>query len=463
MKRLLSLLLVCILLLSLGPAALADTETTELEADQAKLNEDSKTIALKAKGEDYYQLIDAKGKVLVPASEEYIDMDPWDSFFEVEKASEDELPRKGLLAGDGTVLVPAKYHDVDVLSERWQIGRTVTPSEKDDSDYSIPGEEETYIYDESAGIFVQDPSNFTYYQIESTDFYYKGEYVGTLPRSQCYGLSLVAYGDYICVYSRTYDFVFYNNKLERSPYQSDSYAEYNWESVDGERVWYHQGTGQVAFRPDCSLEPEELACPYLYDEGVLYDIKGKEIARFSQEYEEVFGFEDGYAFADFANGLYGVVNLKGEEIIPLEYENLGDCEQYLFRFGYICFVREDESGFEIGFLNDKGQVTCHFRYTYGDPVVYGPFARLQAYDGSFYVLSAAVGRIPEPYSRVYFPGEYGCRAFVAENTRGEMGVVDLEGKTLLPFSDQYEDIQLSTDGTVALVSLDDDQYVIYRF
>ncbi len=441
MKKLLSLLLVCILLLSLAPAALAKSETLELDAEVASLNEVSNTIALKARDEDYYQLIDVKGKVLVPASEEYTYMAPWDGFFLVEKASEDELPRKGLLAGDGTLLVPPKYHDIDVISDRWQVGILLTPSDEDGWDYSF------------SSLFSDDES---FYYIESTEFYFNGEFVGSLPRAQCIG-SAEAYGDYLCIYTEDFDPVFYNSKLEPSPYRSSSSEEFDWDYVGDTIVYYHQGTGQVAFQPDCSLAPEELDSPYLYAEGVLYDIKGNELARFPREYEYVFGFEDGFAFAEL-DDKYGVVNLKGEEILPPEYERLGDYESYLFPLGYISAVKDGL----VGFLDAKGQVSCDFVYPIEDVVLWGTFATLQDEDDNTIVLSAAVGELPERYTWVYFPEDC-CKAFVAENDKEEMGAVDLQGKTLIPFSSKNLDIEISVDGSVALVYTSDDQFVIYRF
>ena len=77
------------------------------------------------------------------------------------------------------------------------------------------------------------------------------------------------------------------------------------------------------------------------------------------------------------------------------------------------------------------------------------------------VLSAAVGELPEHYAEVTFPSSSGCKAFVAENTQGQLGVVDLYGVTQVPFGD-YRSVSVSLDGTLALVNTGSREYTVYH-
>ena len=79
MKKALSLLLSLLLLLSLAPAAFAAPDM--LEADSAYLDPVSKSIAFRVEYGDNFQLMDAKGKVVVTEEAGYTDLDPWDGFF----------------------------------------------------------------------------------------------------------------------------------------------------------------------------------------------------------------------------------------------------------------------------------------------------------------------------------------------------------------------------------------------
>ena len=353
-----------------------------------------------------------------------------------------DLEQGGLIDGFGKLLVPAKYADVNVISERWQSGVLLTPSDAENKDYTVTN----YSTDEKS-----------YYQIDAVDFYFDGAYVGSLSRSE-YGNGFVtAYGAYITLTDIYGERHFYNTALELSPYESSYSSEYDSVYQAGSTINYHQGSGQIAFTPECTLDPADVENPYYYEKGVVYSINGEELLQ-TADYDYVRSFRDGYTVVT-VDSKKGLLSVTDGEIIAPEYDDLGNSEEHPLRFGYISAVKDGK----FGFLNADGQVTAPFTYSKDVVHNYSDFATVKDLDGSIIVISAAVGELPTRYSDVSFPFYDGCMAFIAENAEGQSAVIDLYGRELLPFSDSYRSIYLSVDGTAALVYCGYQQYVIYQF
>ena len=447
MKKLLSLLLACMLLLSLSSVAFAEpVGTVTFEATAARLNVFSNTIAVRAEGGDYFQLISAEGEVLVSTDEQYVDMDPMSDlpFFKVKKDTGDPLNCNGMIDGTGKLLVPAKYALVEDYSERWLVGFQASPSTGED-------DQDLHSWFDSSKT----------YRIDALDFYFDGEYVGTLTRSDYFNDNGVrAFGAYIYVLTRDGERRFYNSRLEQSPYEASDSSEFDaqYDDETEQYIYYHQGSGQRAFVPECTLDPADLKNPYLYVDGVLYDIKGQELASLPYGDYDVEDFVDGCSIVKL-NDKYGVITSTGEELVPAVYDEIiaGD---HPFRFGYIGAVKDGM----FGFLDASGQPVGDFVYPEDelDDFYKRPnFAVLEGEDESYTVISAAVGPLPEIYAEVHFPDRNGCLAFVAEKEDGTEGVVDLYGNVLVPFGD-YLGLEVSVDGTVALGQTEDG-FTVYRF
>ena len=437
MKKVLALLLSCILLLAMMPAAFAEPAPVVLEYRRAELNPLTGTVAASRGWEECWELLDAEGNVLVPESEGYISMDPQDAFFLVEKESEDAiLPCKGLLSGQGEVILPARYHDVDVLSDRWQVGVMLSPTDEDNWSYA----------------FFTDQGEL-YYTAAACDFYFDGEFVGTLDAESCTSIG-EAYGAYVCVYTAN-GASFYNSKLELSPVETSVANEYDWDYLGGRQVYFHQGSGQMAFTPGCTLDPADVSCRYMAIDNVLYGLHGEELAVLPESYDSVGNFVDNYAMVRVGDK-YGLINEKGEEVLAPEYDDIGKYEEHPLRCGYISVEKDGL----FGIADAQGNLTCDFRYPAEEVDNYGSFAILASEDGVT-VLSAAVGELPEHYDWVFFPVTDGCLAFVASRADGSMGIVNLQGETILPFSSEYYDLQVTVDGSLALAELDEGYVILH--
>ena len=439
-KEIVSLFLVLVLISGMI-GAYADGNYLELRAREVVVNRLTDTIGIRKDGDDCYQLIDSHGKSLTPAV--YNDMNSVSGFpfFRVSRNSADGVHIKGLIDGYGNVIIPPEYAVIEVLSTEWQLGIKLIPSSADDKDYSFTN----YSNNESS-----------FYRIATVDFYYSGQKAGSLNRTQYDDAYCSTYGAFICVTDRSRQRTFYNSKMQPSPYRSEFSSEFDSVYKNGKTIYYHQGTGQEAFISTCSLVPAEVKNPYLYDRGILYGLQGQIIFKPAQNYNNIHSFNNGYARVSM-NRYYGLINEKGQEIIPVEYDSIGYTEIPL-KYGYISAVKNGK----FGFLDSKGNVTCDF--VYSSEVIHdrGTFATIKNLDGSIIVLSAAVGELKEKFTDVSFAGSEGSMAFVAENASKEKCLIDLYGNTLIPYND-YRFIEVNRDGTVAAAYLGDRIYHIYSF
>ena len=131
-----------------------------------------------------------------------------------------------------------------------------------------------------------------------------------------------------------------------------------------------------------------------------------------------------------------------------------------------CRYFEELIGAELdgkfGFLDLHGNVTCPFTYSKEIVNDRGTFATITNLDGTTIVLSAAVGELPEHYQEVNFPSYNGSMVFIATNTSGLTGLVDIYGNVQVPYTDinTYR-LDANKAGTVAVADLGDRNYRIY--
>ncbi len=445
MKRIVAWLLVLTLLLSTGAIAAADTTERTIRASDVELNKYSKTMAVRLEGEEFYCIMDAEGNLLSGVEKGYTNAYPLSNypFFSVNVKSSDGIHDEGLIDGWGNVLVPPMYADVNVISDRWQAGIKLTPCSADDKDYTVTN----YSTNEKA-----------FYRIDTADIYFDGQMVGSLSRSDYGGGSCNAYNAYLSITNTSKERIFYNSNLEPSPYKATYSGEFDTVRSKGVTSYIHQGSGQTAFASSCTLNPDDLVAPYLYDRGQVMDLQGNVLFKTAQVYDTVRDFQNGYAQVRI-DRKYGLIDLNGNEVIPTEYAQLGNYESNPLAFGYISAVKGDK----FGFLDAQGNVTCPFVYSKDVVSNRGTFGTVKNLDGTIIVLSAAVGELSEHFADVTFPAYDGCMSFVGKNADGQYCVVDLYGNTLLPYKDGYRSIYLSADGTLGVVYYGNREYEIIHF
>ena len=156
MKKILSVFLILCLFCSFAIA-----ETPSVSTSTAKgltLNKEANTFIMRADKSWTYQIVDVN---MNPLSGEYDDIDVRDGFYKVYTKGQGY----GLLDGNGALLIPTEYEDIQVFSNRWYAGIRLKESTSDNYDY------ETWFSESKK-----------FYLIDTVDIYYNGTLKGTLSR-----------------------------------------------------------------------------------------------------------------------------------------------------------------------------------------------------------------------------------------------------------------------------------------
>ena len=233
MRRASVLVFALLLALSLTAAAFGEATITSVTVTATgysnSFNAQTHTVALETADGCY--LFDATGAKLTETPYDDIRRDYSSTYYVVTKAG-----KKGVIDSEGKVIIPARYGDVEVVSDRWAYAVTLIPTGTDQGDY----------YYTSSGSKV-------YYNVDTCDVYYCGAMVGSLPRSGIDTDSYAsAYGDYLQIKDRNGTLHHYNKEFVDS-----GINEYG-ESAYANRHYTHTGTGQILWDPGCTLTADEV-------------------------------------------------------------------------------------------------------------------------------------------------------------------------------------------------------------
>ena len=435
-RRLFSLLLILAVLAVFSASAIAETVVTDIQASSVDLNSNNDRIIISDK--NGYFLADARGNKL--SGYYYSISRAYDApNLMVVKANTSDIQREGVIDLDGNVVIPTKYGDVSILSSRWQICYTLTPSnDKEVGDYTFS--------DYSSG-------KKYYYYIDTVDIYYMGTLIGTIGRTD-YDYA-TCYGDYLAIKNRAGKYTFYNKEFKASPYQVDYSFEYDSNYKNGKTTYIHSGSGQTAFVPECTLTPDEVSVCYMVEKGKILDLQGNTVATLKQNYDSVSTVRGKYTQVRLY-GKYGLIDIEGNEVIAPEYDGMSYNYSNTADLGFVGVKKDDL----FGFVNFKGKVVVDF--VYGESAVrdQGTFAYIKDLSGKIIVLSGLVGELPERYADVSISSS--ALAFVAERSNKQKAVIGLNGQELVPFG-EYSSLYVNQAGTVAVAYLGNRQYQVWSF
>ena len=437
MKKWCAMLLAAMLLLALAVPAMSApakaegyTEHVLVGASYGDLNAETNTFAYSVSGSRYYQLVDANGAVLVPESAGYVTMTSRTGYkcYKVEVESTDGVHDEGIIDGyDGHVVVPAKYADIIMISDRWFGGVTLVPSSAEDKDYTFTN----YSSDEKQ-----------YFRIDHTDFYFDGTFVGSLTRNEFGGGYPSALGAYIKLKDIEGHEAFYDSHLVKATVEDDWLTEFMEDYDDNGLYHIHMPSGQRAFEPGCTLSADDVSNPYLYQDQKIYDLQGNVVGSTDKDLGYSLRFENGYARVRY-NSKYGVIDPQGNEVVPPVYD---DVSYNGVVYGHVGVVKDGK----FGYVDLNGNVTCDFTYVADAVKDKGAFGVIQNLDGGYTVLTAGAGELSERFAEV--DAGYGSNyTFIAKNAEGKTAIIDMYGNVLLPYTAEYKYIYVSFDGTLAAV------------
>lgn len=436
MKKLVSFLLAAVMLLAVCVSASAEITLTS-EYYEAILNKAGNTLAACFERGTGYYITDLYGNKLSDTEYSNVHYDSESGLFKVEQKTGD-INNTGVADAFGKQLVPCAYTGVEILSDKWVLGKHTVAADENNYDYRVS---------------TSDGTEFAI--IDAYDVYFMGEKVGSLGRLDFY--MGYAYGDYLVIKNEAGDYNGYNSRLEKSDIKSDTNAEYIEVKENGERVYYHVGSGQKVFCPECTLTDDEVSQSLRSDNKYnFYDLQGDLVFSAGDTVKYVSKFNGRYAKAESNSGK-GLIRDDGVIVVSCQYSDLN----YLNAFKDYIAV---SVGGNLGYSDLNGNLVCQTNYPYGSFRVYNKFSYIKDLDGS-YVLVTPMGQIDRHFAAVQIVyTAYGDIVGVQETT-GEVGVIDIYGNDVLTPNGCYkyaDNIVISDDGTVIVArNTDTRSYEVY--
>ena len=443
MRRFLCGVLVLCLMFTLGAQAAAETQAvktaTLTDVYDLVLNKSSKVLAVQGRSSGLYRLVGTDGNDIT--GEIYTDVRAQGSFFEISSGN-----GRGLVDGAGNVLIPEKYVDIVYISPRWYAGVNVVESSADNFDYKSND---------------WNTNETTFFLITSVDIYYRGQVAGSLGRERWSDYAY-AYGDYLYLRDREGIWHYYNKELSESGYSIGSSSEY--ESDYNGNVT-HRGSGQKAFIQGCTLKADEVKQAYFEINGKIVDLQGNIL--FSTPYS-VRKVHNRYVFVQDNNtNKYGVLDMQGNLCVPFDYDRLNSYDDSDTAFEYGIFQAEKNG--KIGYVNAQGKETTEFKYSSSVVSAGFLFSSIRDLEGNYIIICGGYGELPETYPEVGSGATSSSRPIITlKNKNGEVGVLDVYGKIVIPFTPKVTDaynVSMSDDGSVIVVQeggYSDRTYSVYQ-
>lgn len=434
MKKLILLLLA----LCLTFPALADSTVESqytLEARSLDMNRYTNTMAAVLKNASNYVLLSADGQELTDRP--YIAMRPKEMFYEV--ALEEGTNVLGLIDSEGKEVMDLAYGDVEVLSQRWQVGVVLEEATVDNYDYKSWGGEHFYL-------------------VSAYDFFFNGAKVGSLGRTQYQNANV--FGNYLYIKDKSGNVSYYDSAFNKSAYVGDStYSEY--EEDYRTHTFWHPGSNQQAFTPGCTLTLDDVQCAIACINNQFFDLQGNLLFTAANPYDTVSKFENGYARVR-AFGKYGLIDDTGREVIPCQYDGI-NCSNTYFGTDYQIVVKDGK----VGYVDRNGNETTAFQYSESTASSYSsPFTYLDSLEGDVIVVSAAVGEIPQRFKEISMSSDRdSCPVICVSPEEDKAGVMDLAGNMVIAADGTYDnvyDFSLSNDGTLVIGQQSGGVYNVYR-
>lgn len=436
MKRILALMTALVLCVC-AAAACAETtvQSKVIEAYNLELNTKTNTLVM-TDGKTYEKfVVDTEGNKL---SEGYAYVSPNEGYFTV--ANEDL--HMGLTDGQGKLILPLEYGEIDPINDKWIAGIKLVVSEdsEENPDYrALLGGKS--------------------YMIDSVDLYYAGEKKGTVSRAEWKNAK--AFGDYLAIQNREGSESFYNKDFVKSPAEAQYAYEYN--NDYSTKTITHLGSGQAAFTAGCTLTADEvMQSVWIDSDKKLLDLQGNVLADFADyKYAQV-DAESNLIKLENADGKVGLADSTGKEIVPCLYDRMSYALAGAQKSGYLYVEKDGKNGFvnlatgeETGFtfMKDAGDQRANFILVN------------DAREGKI-LISAMGGELPGRYkeTNAAFPAQGDGNPYaIVKEMDDTCRVVGQKGEEILPgvtFSGIY-DAKISDDGTLILLAGDRGSYTVY--
>ena len=426
MKKFLILLLACCLCCTM---AFAEVKTAEVSS--LSLNRDADTFVIRTNSRKY-QVVDAD---LNPLSDEYDSLSTSNGLYTIRQ----ENGLRGLLDGQGKLLIAPEYDDVNVISKCWAVGIRLVEATAENYDYKSWG------------------NDAKFYLIDTADLYYEGTKLHTFTRME-YD-NAYAFGEYIIIQDREKKCTAYNKDFVLSSVTPEAaYSEYdeNWNT--GKVT--HIGSGQEAFVAGCTLTPEEVQKSVWIKKNSLVDLQGNVLADLTEYYSKSIDSSTNLIKVQDNYKKRGILDSTGKVLIPCKYDELGYDLDLALKTGWLYAVKDGKGGF-VSLVNgaEKG-----FEFLESAGKQRSAFIVIEDPREGTILISAAAGELPGRFKSADVPYTSAAMYATVEDMAGTIRVIDVFGNEVLednPEIRSTSDVEYSKDGTIILVRDIERKYHIY--
>jgi len=359
--------------------------------------------------------------------------------------TKDPLNNMGVVNKQGVLVTDECYGNVEFFSDKWFAAVVLRDADKGINDYA---------------------SSYGHVQIERVDIFFEGKKITSLKREQ-FGTA-TARGDYLYMTPHVHSSSNRGSHAVITPtgaYLPASSGVFEYElrfDANYEQYYFHTGSQQKAFVPDCTLTTDEVDGCILYDgNGNFIDLQGNllfssELVKRRVGSEVLSLYQDRYVLL-YTPDDYFMFDITGNLIARSDtFIGTGVSNRAWSAFmatGYQLLVGSNGT---LCFVDAQGQLVLDTGVARADARACGniPFVLVQDASTSKYtVYTPVAGKLATVFNDVN-PDGYSAHSRILSMVKGrKFGVIDLYGNTIIDFI--YDQLIVSIDGTMVVATRTD--------
>lgn len=361
-----------------------------------------------------------------------------------EVINESGLNKVGVIDCTGAEVLPMVYGDIIYVDDDWLLGIELESTTDVNGDYK-----------DNSG---------NQYNISRVDVVYDKQIIGSLSREDYQSSSYGVKGKYLYIRTSTKAGIWLDPNFNRVDVAAVDFTANEFTNQNKKGV-IHNPTQTLAFTAGCTVQSEYVGQKIWYtDDGNFVDLQGNLVNKGTfaagKEYDYV-SYNGGDYLLVRANSLRGLVDMRGNEIIPPQYADIGGSyDGSCFAMGYQVVLTQDGG---LMYLDKQGNVLASVDYKLSSSDYRGfdynaPFVAVQNM-GKYVVITAKQGQLPETYDDVSIVRS-ATQQVMAVQKDDLWGVIDLDGKLVIPCIFRYAP-DINADGTQVLGVNEDREYLLY--
>lgn len=435
MKKLVALILALMLPLCASAATVTGSHSAE---DIVYMGTASNTYVVQMP--DGYQIFAADGAAIGPV---WAQMGPKQNGSYYQVLNGDSI---NVVTAKGDIVLPENYFGFVTTGESWLLGVMMEETTDENADYTSRSGAKMNVL--------------------RADVVVDGKMIGSLTRDQYLtSASAGALGEYLFIHHADGRTLFFDKALNQTAevYLAEK-PEEEFTEADGKYI--HVPTQQVAFCAESTLTDAQVSQTAMLVEDQVIGLQGNVLFTLPQE-----GLYKGFVRGDYVHAMYsvptglgcGLWNLEGTNLVPAEYEYVGDGYSASHGFYNGDYQPVLTWNGDLFYYDLAGNVTASvtdMKLGFGKMLGFLESSPILVYRGaaSYRVITATHGMLPEEYEDAQ---QYDNIQLAAVCKDGAWGCIDMAGNTVIPF-ELNDSPAMSDDGTLAIGQKLDGSWIVYN-